>query len=441
MAKTPISITNFIKICQMMPAWKSILIRGGHGIGKSEIISQIADYHRNVDFAGKDYPLIDRRLSQLSEGDMIGLPVIDTEANTTKFNPPDWVKRACDEPCCLFLDELNRATPEVMQAAFQLVLDRQLQGWKLHPKTRVFAAINTGAGYTVNEMDPALLDRFCAFDLEATVEEWLEWAKQREDMCGHIVDFIRTHQTFLDPAVSAEPGTVTTSRRSWHHLSKVLLANDIAEKPNDPMFYPLCLGFIGLESTIAFVEYAKNYKFDLTAEDIIEKLVAKSMPFVSASGKKHKTLDALAKEFTDEEDRTEAIIAKVQLIGAKDETTGESIDPTEYDADILKRLTNMGQERINALAEKVADYIKATYAGKTLTDRQGAALGKFASILPAEIRIVLWQKCMERGTEDMTLNGSIHRWTAPHLLNIFGVKMGKAGMGMVAKIPDFLKQG
>jgi hypothetical protein len=438
MAKTPISITNFVAICKTMPAWKSILVRAGHGVGKSAIISQIADYHRQKDFDGKDYPLIDRRLSQLSEGDMVGLPVIDGE--TTRFNPPDWVKKACDEPCALFLDELNRATPEVMQAAFQLVLDRQLQGWKLHPQTRVYAAVNTGAGYTVNEMDPALLDRFWAVDLEATPEEWLAWAKNQDDICGHIIDFIQLNQAHLDPPASAEPGTVQASRRSWHHLSRALLANDLSEKPGDPLFYPLCLGFIGLESTMAFVDYAKNYKFDVSAEDVIERLVKKSMPFTDDKGVNHKTLDALAKKYaSDEEARSEAIIAKVQLIGAKDED-GKSIDPTTYDDNLLKRLESMGQERINALAEKVAEYIKTTYANKALNDRQGAALGKFASITPPEIRLVLWQKSMERGTEDMTLNSSIHRWIAPQLLNIFGVKMGKAGMGMEAQIPDFLKQ-
>src|SRR5437867_2646181 len=83
-----------------------------------------------------------------------------TDWNVTRFNPPEWYMQACERPMVLFLDELNRATNEVMQAAFQIVLDRQLNGWKLHPLTRVYAAINMGANYTVNEMDPALLDRF-----------------------------------------------------------------------------------------------------------------------------------------------------------------------------------------------------------------------------------------------------------------------------------------
>ena len=157
------SIKTFLTVSEVLPVETSILIRGPHGIGKSQVVRQVAK-HFNL-------PVVDRRLSQMTEGDMIGLP--STDGEVTRFNPPDWYKNACTKPICLFLDELNRATPEVMQAAFQIVLDRELNGWKLHPETRVYAAINHSAAYTVNEMDPALLDRFWTIDLEPTVEDWL----------------------------------------------------------------------------------------------------------------------------------------------------------------------------------------------------------------------------------------------------------------------------
>src|SRR6266567_850685 len=138
---TTMSVRTFLKVGRSLPANISVLLRAPHGVGKSQVVRQlgrsIAD---DLQKAGsvKDAELvehIDRRLSQMSEGDVIGLP--STDGNVTRFNPPDWFKRACDKPCILFLDELNRATPEVMQAAFQIVLDRELNGWKLHPLTRV----------------------------------------------------------------------------------------------------------------------------------------------------------------------------------------------------------------------------------------------------------------------------------------------------------------
>ena len=137
---TTMSIQTFIKVASKLPIETSILLRGSHGIGKSQVVRQMA--------ALFSLPVIDRRLSQMSEGDMIGLP--STDGEVTRFNPPDWYKQACAKPMCLFLDELNRATPEVMQAAFQIVLDRELNGWKLHPQTRVYAAVNSSAAYTVN---------------------------------------------------------------------------------------------------------------------------------------------------------------------------------------------------------------------------------------------------------------------------------------------------
>ena len=109
----PMSIATFTTVVPVLPASTSILLRGPHGIGKSQVVrlaARLISAKENL----PDFPVIDRRLSQMSEGDMIGLP--STDGEVTRFNPPDWYKRACDKPQVLFLDELNRATHEVRQA-------------------------------------------------------------------------------------------------------------------------------------------------------------------------------------------------------------------------------------------------------------------------------------------------------------------------------------
>ena len=128
---------TFKQCALKLPTDISICIRGPHGIGKSQAVYQLAS-EENFNL-----PIIERRLSQMSEGDMIGLPELSD--GTTRFCPPDWYKECCVKPVVLFLDELNRSTPEIMQAAFQIVLDRELNGWKLHPETRIFTAINISA--------------------------------------------------------------------------------------------------------------------------------------------------------------------------------------------------------------------------------------------------------------------------------------------------------
>jgi hypothetical protein len=249
-------IATFNSIAPRLPAAIAILIQGPTGIGKSHLVHALA--------ADIELPVIDRRLSQMSEGDMVGLPeLVD---GCTRFCPPDWYARACKEPVVLFMDELNRATPEVIQAAFQIVLDRELNGHKLHPETRVFAAVNVGAEYEVNEMDPALLRRFWSIELEPTHQDFLEWATDK--LSPVVVDFIRQHPEHLRPTAAVEPGKVAPNPASWERLDTSLKHMGEVEKPSD-VWYPVALGMVGVEAAIALVEFAKNWEQQVSADDIL----------------------------------------------------------------------------------------------------------------------------------------------------------------------------
>lgn len=247
---------TFKNCAEKLPARVSVLLRGDHGIGKSQSVFQLGEY-----FA---LTVIDRRLSQMSEGDMIGLPKI--EDGVTKFLPPDWYMEACREPRVLFLDELNRATPEVMQAAFQIVLDRQLNGHRLHPESRVYAAINASHNYSVNEVDPALLDRFWVVDLKPSAEDWTTWADGK--LHRNTVNFIKANPRFLDPT-GKDPGAVEPSRRSWERLDATLMLAKLADEPENPLFYNLSRGFVGSEASIAYTDFVKNQERQVKAEEIL----------------------------------------------------------------------------------------------------------------------------------------------------------------------------
>ena len=87
---------------------KPVLVRGRHGVGKSQVVYQFA--------SNAGLPVVERRASQMTEGDLLGLP--STDGNVTSWNPPEWFKTACETPVVLFLDEVDRATPEVRQGIF-----------------------------------------------------------------------------------------------------------------------------------------------------------------------------------------------------------------------------------------------------------------------------------------------------------------------------------
>tara|TARA_Y100001937_G_scaffold67254_1_gene92001 strand:+ start:12731 stop:13789 length:1059 start_codon:yes stop_codon:yes gene_type:complete len=239
---------------------KPVLLRGRHGIGKSTVVYQFAD--------NMGLPVVERRASQMTEGDLVGLPSI--EGNSTRFNPPDWFKTACDKPVVLFLDEVDRATIEVRQGIFELTDSRKLNGHTLHEDTLVFAAVNGGehgSQYQVGEMDPAELDRWTVFDVEPSVEDWLTWAKDNS-VSDITWDFINQNRAHLEHTDDHEPNKVYPSRRSWERLDECLQQANLLEEAS-PALYTLTSAFVGFEAAVSFNDFVQNYDRQVTVEDIL----------------------------------------------------------------------------------------------------------------------------------------------------------------------------
>ncbi len=286
-------IKTAVKVIKALPPHISVLFRGGHGIGKSEVVRQICKE--------LDIRLLDRRMSQCSEGDTVGLPkqTIVTgpdgkQYDITAFCPPEFVAIAKHTPSGLFLDELNRATQEVMQACFQYALDRcDFQGDKFHPQTRVFAAVNTGGNYQVNEMDPALLDRFFVIDLAPTAEDFFEHAEPIID--ADLLRFLKERPSRLDPA-NANPGSVQPSRRSWVRLDQVYKANKIYEADLDKdtltygFAYNLAVGLVGLEPSSDLVDFLKKRDTRFNAEHVMNEFPKHSAKIAKLGQDKLNTL-------------------------------------------------------------------------------------------------------------------------------------------------------
>ena len=237
-----------------------ILIRGRHGIGKSTIVYQIAEQ--------RGLPVVERRASQMTEGDLLGLPKV--EGGVTQWLAPEWLHTACNEPVVLFLDEVDRATLEVRQGIFELCDSRKIAGYNLHPDTLIFACVNGGehgSQYQVGEFDPAELDRYTVFDVEPTVEDWLNWAKSKVQT--EIWDFINQNHNHLEHKDDYEPNKVYPSRRSWERLSKTLSTMG-SELESSATLFHLASAFIGFEGAVAFNDFMKNYERQVTIEMLLD---------------------------------------------------------------------------------------------------------------------------------------------------------------------------
>jgi len=154
------------------------MVVGHHGIGKSQAVRQYCD-EQGIGF-------IDLRLGTQDVGDLLGLA--DFKVNekgenvATKFMQPTWFPTDPDSKGLIFMDEINRARPDVLQAVFQLVLDKRLHEYELPKGWHVIGAMNPSTeDYVVTDLsDRAFLDRFCHIKLAPSKHEFIQYAKHRE---------------------------------------------------------------------------------------------------------------------------------------------------------------------------------------------------------------------------------------------------------------------
>ncbi len=258
-----IDFKTFVSVApHVLNVRKPLMLRGRHGVGKSELVYQVS--------SDMGLPVVERRASQMTEGDLVGLPKTDGEV--TSFCPPDWLADACARPVLLFLDEVDRAIPEVRQGIFELTDSRKIFGNYLHPDTVVIAAVNGGehgSQYQVGEMDPAELDRWTVFDVEPTVEDWLDWAK--DNTSDVVWDFINQNRSHLEHNEDFEPNKVYPSRRSWKRLNDCLDGAEMLGEEHNPAIFHLSTGFVGFEAAVAFNDFVKNYERQVTVEMVVDQ--------------------------------------------------------------------------------------------------------------------------------------------------------------------------
>ena len=219
MANININTTELKALLDITPANQNIMLVGNHGIGKSEILTEY--------FSAKGMKVVPLFLGQMSDpGDLIGIPNRNETTGKTDFMPPYWFPLD-GQPIVLFLDELNRARPEVLQTIMDLALNRKLAGRSLPEGSRIISAVNAGDQYQLTDLDPALVSRFNVVTFRPTVQEWLLWA-EKVGVDARVRDFIRENPIWLDKTPDAREGAdtgldKTPDRRAWKRVSDILL--------------------------------------------------------------------------------------------------------------------------------------------------------------------------------------------------------------------------
>ncbi len=191
-----------------------VMLWGPPGVGKSQIIEQVAKSH--------GAPVIDIRLSQMEPSDLRGIPfrVEDRVEWAVPAMLPDLKRHG--ESGILFLDEITSAPPSVSAAAYQLILDRRLGAYEVPQGWAIFAAGNRQGDRGVTYAMPApLANRFSHFEVEANLDDWVAWA-YATGIDERLIGFLRFRPELLFDFNPAHNPVAFPSPRSWEFAHRAL---------------------------------------------------------------------------------------------------------------------------------------------------------------------------------------------------------------------------
>lgn len=252
------------------------LVVGESGIGKTALMKKLSE--RNNYY----YITIDGNM--LKEGEIGGLPTIEeytafvedkevkrkktVYAVHTKLQEIDKVlEEEADRKILLFIDEINRCEHTVQQELMNIILNREINGYRLPENVIVTAAMNPSnkyedfleSDYQVVDMDSAQEDRFVWLIMEADIKSWLSWGVEEGKIHEYVLEFLSSFPQFLHAPKSSE--MVKATPRSWQRVSNACNAylnsqNEISKR----VFLNVLRGNIGSNIAQEFYNFIENNK-------------------------------------------------------------------------------------------------------------------------------------------------------------------------------------
>lgn len=246
---------------ELAKAIPPILIHSSPGVGKSSIVHQVAQ-RLGIGF-------VDVRLAEMESVDIRGLPSVDKENATMKWNAPDFWPRDPRSKGIIFLDELTSCDKSCQVAAYELILDRKIgdfykvpDGWYI-----VSAGNLTTDRAVAMSMSSALSNRFLHIDLDVDHEAWCKWAIMN-NVHPAVVGFIQYRPEFLFNMEKENLERGWPSPRSWDKVSQMCKIYG----GNEDLLRKIVYGLVGPAKGCEFMEFFKlNENFDNVLDMMLGK--------------------------------------------------------------------------------------------------------------------------------------------------------------------------
>ena len=247
------------------------------GVSEEEIIKGAIESNISVFLHGKSSEGKSARVKQIDPNCVIiylrnatpeslnGKSVYNAETGEMIDIKPTWLKKleiVCEkEPDKLhivFFDEITNALPSIQGIAFNIVLDKEVNGiWKLPDNARIVAAGNEmNDSLAANQLAEPLFNRFAHVYIETTVDKWLEWAS-KNNIHPAIYAYIAYRK---DDALRSKYNgeTPNADPRKWEMASNILYKTRRPE---------MLRALLGTDTTNEFIWFTKQKV--ITLEDVL----------------------------------------------------------------------------------------------------------------------------------------------------------------------------
>ena len=248
------------------------LIIGESGIGKTALIRRYCKE--------KNLHLVNIDANLLKEGEIGGLPTVENGrtyyATHHKLSEINDFLKSDDRGCLLFIDEINRCDHAVQQELMNLILNREINGYRLDQRVTVASAMNPtsrmedfrNTQYQVVEMDPAQENRFVWFSMDSDTREWIVWGLDNGDIHPWVIEFISSFDEYLH--ASSDEEFIEATPRSWERISDAMKVMDKNPGFSKEALYHFIKGNVGTRIAQDFMGFLKeNENPNLKASDIL----------------------------------------------------------------------------------------------------------------------------------------------------------------------------
>lgn len=245
------------------------MLHGAPGVGKTSIFRQIAKEYNLL--------LIELHLTSREPTDLNGLPtkndegrlafIADEEIPLATDPLPTWKNAKGDlieyDGFLLLLDELPNAHPQVLKAAYRLILDKKLGKHDLHPACFIAAAGNRSSDNAMSGKLPTPLKRrMVHLNVEVSAKDVIENAI-KNDWDYRVISYMNWKPAAISSFNPHDEGMTFCCAATLEMLSSIIKGIEDISK-----LTPIITGAIGTAYGLEFVVMSKLFK-ELESYDTI----------------------------------------------------------------------------------------------------------------------------------------------------------------------------